>query len=193
MSAYSEFFKPYLASGALQPCDGSVWVIHNGVTPDVDYEWKMHVAAYDVADWLRVAGVIMPWLIQKGIMFKTISPDDFSVERILSPTCCQYAKTFTIYPSSAPAFARVARGLDALMCGARLQAGTKLVTGHNMSYEHALGHSGRIFYRMERDNMGRYMSTERAYRLNPACPYNPLNAPDPFANLFTRIVPTHTR
>ncbi len=193
MSVYDDFFKPYFASGALRPCDGSVWVIHNGTNPDTDYEWKMHVAAYDVADWLRVAGTIMPWMIQNGVTFKTISPDDFSVERILSPTCCQYAKAFTIYPTSAPEFAKIACGLDALMCGAKLQTETKLTAGHNMSYEHTLGHSGRIFYRMERDGMGRYMSTERAYRLNPACPYNPLNVPDPFANLFARVAPAHTR
>ncbi len=184
MNPVQEFFSPYIASGQLRPSPGTVWMQHNGPSAGIDYKWKMHIAATGVTDWERVARVIVPWLIANGVTFKTIQPDEFAISRILTTASAQYAKAFTIYPGNADEFMMIARGLDKLMTGANLQKNITFGDAHNMAFEHSLGHSGRLFYRVERTPDGKYMSATQARQINPQNPFNPFNEPDPFAHMF---------
>ncbi len=184
MQTIQQFLDYYVARGLLQSHGSPVWFQYSPTATLPNYKWKMHVAATDVADWERVARVIVPWLIQNKITFKTVQPTDYATGMILSASNAQYAKAFTIYPRNAAEFEYVARGLDALMRRPELQKLVAFAPEHNMAFERSLGASGRLFYRLGNTPDGKYMSARGAAAINPQNPFNPFNEPDPFANMF---------
>lgn len=186
LSEIQNYHSGLLARGILHKSPNTVWAQHNGNNTNPYYPWKMHLFADGYTDWYNLSRIVIPYLVQQNATFKTINPDDYSVDVILQDRAGdQFGKAFTIYPNSEAEFKRLAIGLNSILNQANLRAVSAPSTNrHNIGFERTLGDTGRIFYRAERDARGQYVDARDAVRLNPRNPYNPYNFADPLSNLF---------
>ena len=185
-NAIQSYHAELLNSGVLTRSFDTVWASHKGNISNPNYMWKMHLYADSYQDWYNLSRIVIPWLVSQNASFKTVNPDVDSVNRILQDrTDDQFGKAFTIYPNNEQEFKKLALGLEQVLTAANLKTKPSLNEHrHNIAFERALGTSGRIFYRAERDVSGNYIPAFEAIALNPVRPYNPHNYPDPFINLF---------
>ncbi|MCA9799126.1 MAG: FHA domain-containing protein [Cyanobacteria bacterium HKST-UBA04] len=128
--------------------------------------WKLHIWADSMADWLQVAQVALPLLNQLGLPHKTIACADMLAAMDHS---VQEGKAFTVYTTSVAELKTCLHALDMAL----MVAGCKHPHRVHITGDKAIGHSGRLFYRYDRDAQG-------AYRLNDG-QYKPQDLPDPFA------------
>ncbi len=108
--------------------------------PTQQSPWKMHIHSVSDEDWQKMADIIIPYLREHGIAFKTVDP--MSGPGSLSGA--QSGKAFTIYPKDKAQFEQIARDIDYIIKNNNMQ--TK---GSNIVGDNQLGDSGRIFYRYE--------------------------------------------
>jgi len=181
-----KYHNTLVSNGILKKTPNTVWAQHNGNFSNPNYIWKMHLYADGYEDWYNLSRVVIPYLVSQNATFKTVNTDKYSVDRILNDrNCRQYGKAFTIHLNNESEFKKLAIGLNYVLEHANLKTVPNLDKGgHNIAFERALGPSGRIFYRAERDNTGRYIDATDAIKINPSQPYNPYNYPDLFYNLF---------
>lgn len=108
--------------------------------------WKMHLYSVDEADWREMCDVIIPYLKEHDIDWKTFSP--YHTPEELSGK--QMGKAFTIYPRDNTHMEQVAKDLDYIIRKNKL---TK--TGSHIIGDNEMGSTGRLFYRYEY-NSGKY-------------------------------------
>lgn len=109
--------------------------------------WKMHMFSIDENDWRDMCDVIIPYLKEHDIDWKT-----FNVRQ--SATClngsAQQGKAFTIYPRDNAHMAQVAKDLEYIIKMNKLNKQNTHIAG-----DRQMGDSGRLFYRYE-FNSGSY-------------------------------------
>lgn len=103
--------------------------------------WKMHLFSDSTSDFRAMAEVVIPYLNERGIAHKTVSPI-CSPELLAAIKPAQAGKAFTIYPQSPQEMAQIARELDSLMREHNLTRNDSSITG-----DAKLGNTGRLFYR----------------------------------------------
>ena len=109
--------------------------------------WKMHLYSVSEEDWQRMADVIIPYLREHDIDWKTFN--SYSEADCLNGGI-QQGKAFTIYPRDNAHFEQIARDLDYIIRNNHLETTNTSIVGDN-----SLGNTGRIFYRYEY-NSGKY-------------------------------------
>lgn len=103
--------------------------------------WKMHLYSVSEEDWQRMADVIIPYLREHDIDWKTFN--SASGADYLNGSS-QQGKAFTIYPRNNADFEKIARDLDYIIRNNNLNT-----TNTHIEGDKALGSTGRIFYRYE--------------------------------------------
>ena len=102
--------------------------------------WKMHLYSVNEADWREMCDVVIPYLKQNDVEWKTFCagymPEELGGN--------QAGKAFTVYPKNNQDMAKVARDLDALIRQHRLETANSHIVGDNQ-----MGSTGRLFYRYE--------------------------------------------
>lgn len=186
------YHKNLIDSGLLRSSYGTVWAQHNGNMSNIDYPWKLHLYANGYEDWYNLARAVIPFLVRENATFKTVDFNQHWVGNypILEKNTDQFGKAFTIYPNNQREFEKLALGLNEIIQHTNLSTTPKLDPDyHNIAFEKNLGDSGRIWYRLERDANGEYISAKEAKQINPKNPYNPYNLADPFKDL----IPVHNK
>lgn len=119
---------------------GAVW---SGYTPKDRHHgaWKMHLFSVSEADWRKMCDVIIPYLKEHDIDWKTFNA--------ASGADClngskQQGKAFTIYPKNNEDMAQIAKDLDYIIKKNKLETNGSHITGDNQ-----MGSTGRLFYRYE--------------------------------------------
>lgn len=103
--------------------------------------WKMHMYAVSEEEWQKMADVIIPYLKEHDVDWKTFSK--YNNASCLNGSM-QQGKAFTIYPKNNADFEQIAKDLDYIIKKNGLQKADTNITG-----DRKLGDSGRIFYRYE--------------------------------------------
>lgn len=184
---FTIYYNNLVQDRVLRPSKGTIWAQHNGNRSDMNYPWKMHLYANGYEDWYKLAQVVIPFLLKENATFKTV---DFNSGLLVNYTIFeenhdQFGKAFTLYPNNQAEFEKLALGLNEILQQAGLSTVPRLDNDyHNIAFEKTLGPTGRIFYRVERDKYGKYVSAREAKRIAPNAPYNPFGAEDPFINLI---------
>lgn len=164
------------------------WLKFRGNSNGANYAGKLHIFASSYPDWCDIATVIIPYLMNNNITFKTINMNNDGLSIVQDNTSSQFGKAFTIYPVDDAEMEHVARDLDAILLNANL------ITRGNILNDRAFGHTGRIFYRFDRnpfrlDNHGEleYIPPEYAKQIAPSHPHNPMNLRDPLLQGTVRV------
>lgn len=103
--------------------------------------WKMHLYSVDEKDWQKMSEVLIPYLKDHDIDWKTMS--NFSSVTTLNGGI-QEGKAFTIYPRDNAHMEQVAKDLDYIIRNNKLET-----SGSNIVGDRAMGDNGRLFYRYE--------------------------------------------
>lgn len=103
--------------------------------------WKMHLYSVSEEDWQRMADVIIPYLKERGVEWKTLG-SQYDASHLNGSD--QQGKAFTIYPRDNADFEQIARDLDYIIKNNNLETSGSHITGDNN-----LGSTGRLFYRYE--------------------------------------------
>lgn len=159
---------------------------HSELNPyvgDEAYGWKFHIHADNNEDWQKISSVVIPYLIDKDITFKTFSIGWQSLlentrEKIIfyDKTENQYGKAFTIYPNNDEEFAKIANELNYILEKNNLnQQG--VIYG-----DHQIGDHGRLFYRNTWTSKDNPVYFANAYAENPV--YKADDIDDPFLNVL---------
>ena len=109
--------------------------------------WKMHLYSVDESDWRKMCDVLIPYLKEHDIDWKTFNA--INGADCLDGTS-QLGKAFTIYPKDNIDMEQIARDLDYIIKNNDLSLNNTRIDG-----DRALGNNGRTFYRYE-DNSGQY-------------------------------------
>lgn len=109
--------------------------------------WKMHLYSVSESDWREMCDVIIPYLKDHDIDWKTFN-DQSGVHDINGSR--QRGKAFTVYPKNNEDMAQVAKDLDYIIRKNKLETNGSHITGDNQ-----MGSTGRLFYRYE-FNSGAY-------------------------------------
>lgn len=181
-----QYHQGLINDGILGKTTGSVWAVHRGNTSNPRYQWKLHLFADGYHDWYALSKVVIPYLICQNATFKTVAPDFESIDTILQDRFDdQFGKAFTIYPNDDEELKKLAQGLDRILQQANLHTVPNLDNDrHNIAFEKNFGHSGRIFYRAERNSQTEYVSADKVSSINKSNAYNPYGLADPLANLI---------
>lgn len=105
--------------------------------------WKMHLYSVDELDWQQLSEVVIPYLRDRGVLFKTFG-SSYSPNAYAAKWPDQAGKAFTIYPKSNEEMAQIAKDLDYIIRKNNLQKSGSHITG-----DRQMGDSGRLFYRYE--------------------------------------------
>ena len=103
--------------------------------------WKMHMYSVDEKDWQKMSEVLIPYLRDHDIEWKTFN--------IMNGADClnggvQKGKAFTIYPRDNAHMEQVAKDLDYIIRNNNLETSGSKIVG-----DRAMGDNGRLFYRYE--------------------------------------------
>ena len=129
-------------------------------------EWKLFLYAFNAADWAHLTQCIFPYLHAYHVFHKTAANTDI-IEQLLVPGP-QFGKLYTIYSPDVLMLQQIAYDLDKLLHQNKLVL--KIPT--TLYGAEALGSTGRLSYRHDRDSHGNYQSDDAAYR--------PASVQDPF-------------
>ncbi len=187
ISEIANYHNNLVQDRVLRSSKGTIWAQHNGNMSDMNYPWKMHLYANGYEDWYKLAQVVIPFLLKENATFKTVDFNSGWIGNypILEENSDQFGMAFTLYPNNQAEFEKLALGLNEILQQAGLSTAPRLDNDyHNIAIEKALGPTGRIFYRVEQDENGNYVSAREAKRIAPNAPYNPFGAKDPFINLI---------
>lgn len=103
--------------------------------------WKMHLYSVSEADWRKMCDVIIPYLKDKGIEWKTFNA---GYDASYLNGSKQQGKAFTIYPKNNEDMAQIAKDLDYIIRKNKLET-----NGSNIVGDREMGSTGRLFYRYE--------------------------------------------
>ena len=103
--------------------------------------WKMHLYSVSEADWRKMCDVIIPYLKEHDIEWKTFNPG-YGADYLNGSK--QQGKAFTIYPKNNEDMAQIAKDLDYIIRNNKLETSGSHITG-----DAQLGSTGRLFYRYE--------------------------------------------
>ena len=103
--------------------------------------WKMHLFSVDEADWRKMCDVIIPYLKERDVDWKTFN-SKYDVSYLNGGK--QQGKAFTIYPKNNEDMAQIAKDLDYIIRKNKLEMSGSHITGDNQ-----MGSTGRLFYRYE--------------------------------------------
>lgn len=181
-----KYHQGLINDGILRKEPGSVWVVHRDNTSNPHYQWKLHLFAYGYHDWYALSKIVIPYLISQHATFKTVDTNSDSIDAILHDRCDdQFGKAFTIYPNDDEELKKLAQGLERIIQQANLYTVPNLDSNvHNIALEKNFGHTGRIFYRAERNRQTEYISADNVASINRSNAYNPYGLVDPLANLL---------
>ncbi|MBP3346471.1 MAG: hypothetical protein J6L86_05525 [Alphaproteobacteria bacterium] len=148
----------------------------NPYVGDEKYGWKFHIHADNNEDWQKVSSVVIPYLADKGITFKTYNMFTVQESGFYDKTENQYGKAFTIYPNNDEEFIRIANDLNYILENNNLnQQG--VIHG-----DHQIGDYGRLFYRNTWTSKDNPVYRANAYAENPV--YKADDMDDPFLNVL---------
>lgn len=103
--------------------------------------WKMHLYSVSEADWRKMCDVIIPYLKEHDIDWKTFG-SGYGADYLNGSK--QQGKAFTIYPKNNEDMAQIAKDLDYIIRNNKLETSGSHITG-----DAQLGSTGRLFYRYE--------------------------------------------
>lgn len=109
--------------------------------------WKMHLYSDTERDWREMCDVIIPYLKDRGVEWKTFNQIS-TVHDINGGS--QQGKAFTVYPKNNDDMAQIAKDLDYIIRRNKLETQGTHIIGDNQ-----MGNTGRLFYRYEY-NSGAY-------------------------------------
>ena len=114
-----------------------------GYTPQDQHHgaWKMHLFSVSEADWRKMCDVIIPYLKERGVEWKTFN-SQYDASYLNGSK--QQGKAFTIYPKNNEDMAQIAKDLDYIIRKNKLEIDNSHITGDNQ-----MGSTGRLFYRYE--------------------------------------------
>ena len=150
--------------------------LDNPYVGDEAYGWKFHIHADNDKDWQKVSSVVIPYLRDHDITFKTFNMVNVQKNGFYDKSNNQYGKAFTIYPNNDEEFAKIANDLNYILENNNLnQQGA-------IHGDHQIGDHGRIFYRntwTSKDNPHYYANASAE---NPV--YKADDVEDPFLNVL---------
>ena len=103
--------------------------------------WKMHMYSVDEKDWQKMSEVLIPYLRDHDIDWKTFNIAS-GADHLNGGI--QEGKAFTIYPRDNAHMEQVAKDLDYIIRNNKLET-----SGSNIVGDRAMGDNGRLFYRYE--------------------------------------------
>ena len=103
--------------------------------------WKMHMYSVDEKDWQKMSEVLIPYLRDHDIDWKTFNMAN-GADHLNGGI--QEGKAFTIYPRDNAHMEQVAKDLDYIIRNNNLET-----SGSNIVGDRAMGDNGRLFYRYE--------------------------------------------
>lgn len=103
--------------------------------------WKMHMYSVDEKDWQKMSEVLIPYLRDHDIDWKTFNIAS-GADHLNGGI--QEGKAFTIYPRNNAHMEQVAKDLDYIIRNNNLET-----SGSNIVGDRAMGDNGRLFYRYE--------------------------------------------
>lgn len=103
--------------------------------------WKMHMYSVDEKDWQKMSEVLIPYLRDHDIDWKTFNIAS-GADHLNGGI--QEGKAFTIYPRDNAHMEQVAKDLDYIIRNNNLET-----SGSNIVRDRAMGDNGRLFYRYE--------------------------------------------
>lgn len=103
--------------------------------------WKMHMYSVDEKDWQKMSEVLIPYLRDHDIDWKTFNIAS-GADHLNGGI--QEGKAFTIYPRDNAHMEQVAKDLDYIIRNNNLET-----SGSNIVGDRAMGDNGRLFYRYE--------------------------------------------
>ncbi len=103
--------------------------------------WKMHLYSVSEEDWRKMCDVIIPYLKEHDIEWKTFNPN-YDAHCLNGGR--QQGKAFTIYPKSNENMAQIAKDLDYIIRNNKLET-----SGSHIIGDAQMGSTGRLFYRYE--------------------------------------------
>lgn len=109
--------------------------------------WKMHLYSVNEADWREMCDVIIPYLRERGVEWKTFN-SAYGADYLNGGR--QQGKAFTVYPKNNEDMAQIAKDLDYIIRNNKLETNGSHIIGDNQ-----MGSTGRLFYRYE-FNSGAY-------------------------------------
>ena len=104
--------------------------------------WKMHLYSVSEADWRKMCDVIIPYLKEHDIDWKTFG-SGYGADYLNGSK--QQGKAFTIYPKNNEDMAKIAKDLDYIIRNNKLEK----TSGSHITGDAQLGSTGRLFYRYE--------------------------------------------
>lgn len=121
----------------------------SGYTPKDQHHgaWKMHLYSVSEADWQTMCDVIIPYLKEHDVDWKTFNAN-YNAHYLNGSK--QQGKAFTIYPKNNQDMAQIAKDLDYIIRKSKLETPNSHIVGDNQ-----MGGTGRLFYRYEY-NSGAY-------------------------------------
>ena len=124
--------------------------LHPDGSQGVHSAWKMHLFSDSNADWQKMSEVVIPYLKDQGVIFKTVNNVFEDGFEWLNADALQKGKAFTIYPQSNAQMAKIAQDLDYIIRNNGLE-----IDGSKIAGDRAMGDSGRLFYRYELNDPSR--------------------------------------
>ena len=103
--------------------------------------WKMHLYSVDEKDWQKMSEVLIPYLRDHDIDWKTFNMAN-GADHLNGGI--QKGKAFTIYPRDNAHMEQVAKDLDYIIRNNNLETKGSSIVG-----DRAMGDNGRLFYRYE--------------------------------------------
>lgn len=119
--------------------------IQKNVTEMKKCAWKIHLYSNDFDDWKNLSTVVLPYLNDKGAVWKTYNILDYEIFEQMNEDK-QSGKAITIYPKSANEFKKIASDISYIIRNNNLEREDTKIRG-----DRQLGTTGRIFYRYEYD------------------------------------------
>lgn len=115
----------------------------SGYTPKDQHHgaWKMHLYSVSEADWQTMCDVIIPYLKDHDVDWKTFNAN-YNAHYLNGSK--QQGKAFTIYPKNNQDMAQIAKDLDYIIRKSKLETSGSHIVGDNQ-----MGGTGRLFYRYE--------------------------------------------
>ena len=108
--------------------------------------WKMHLFSDSEMDWRTMSEVVIPYLKEQGVNWKTAD----EIQPVSELEGSQKGKAFTIYPKNNEEMAKIAKDLDYIIRNNNLVRNDSNIEG-----DRQMGSTGRLFYRYEW-NSGQY-------------------------------------
>ncbi len=138
--------------------------------------WKLHIFTNGVYDWHDILMVTLPYLQSNHVKHKVIEDVESYKQDFASDFKGQRGKAITVYVRDLDHFRKVATDLSALYRAHNLTVPEEVREyDPGIHGDRALGHTGRLYYRYDKDVAGNYRANDGQY-----LPKGMTEADDPF-------------